>query len=99
LSAIDAISGKLRWYFATKGLPWCSPAIADGVVYIGGTGGYFYAVDAETGEGRWILQTGDSLETVAYRVSEGVVSSPMVADGTVYFGSLDGKLYAVRTEP
>jgi outer membrane protein assembly factor BamB len=97
LNAIDAATGQLKWYFHTEGLPWCSPAVADGVVYIGATGGYFYAVDAETGQELWRVQTGKSLTTVAYGVSGGVVSSPTVVDGVVYFGSLDGKLYAVNT--
>jgi len=43
------------------------------------------------------VQTGKSLTTVAYGVSGGVVSSPTVVNGVVYFGSLDGKLYAVNT--
>jgi outer membrane protein assembly factor BamB len=99
LNAIDAATGQLKWYIPTKGFPWCSPAVADGVVYIGATGGYFYAVDAETGQELWRVETGKSLVTVAYGISAGVVSSPTVVDGVVYFGSLDGNLYAVSTAP
>lgn len=99
LNAIDAATGQLKWYFLTKGFPWCSPAVAEGVVYIGGTGGYFYAVGAETGQELWNVQTGKSLVTETYGVSGGVVSSPVIADGVIYFGSLDGQLYAVSTQP
>lgn len=97
MNAIDAKTGELIWFLKTKGFPWCSPAVADGVVYIGGTGGFFYATDAATGRELWKLQTGDSLSTVTYGVTGGIVSSPVVAENVVYFGSLDGKLYAVST--
>jgi outer membrane protein assembly factor BamB len=33
------------------------------------------------------------------RIDGGVASSPTIADGVVYYGSLDGKLYAVSTAP
>ena len=69
--------------------------VADGTVYIGTQSrrtGYFYAVDAQTGEVKWRLEQGKAM---AYSLN-GVVSSPVVVDGTVYYGSLDGNLYAVR---
>jgi outer membrane protein assembly factor BamB len=53
-------------------------------------------VDAKSGEEVWKVRTGPALETVdPIRFDGGVVSSPTVVDGVVYFGSLDGKLYAV----
>ncbi|MGK5532741.1 outer membrane protein assembly factor BamB family protein [Streptomyces sp. URMC 129] len=42
------------------------------------------AANIPSGERRWAFATGDA-----------VVSSPAVADGTVYVGSLDGSLYAL----
>lgn len=97
LNALDAVTGQLKWYFSTKGDPWCSPAVAEGVVYIGATGGYFYAVDAETGRELWRVKTGPALKTTDVRFDGGVVSSPTVVERVVYFGSLDGNLYAVST--
>jgi outer membrane protein assembly factor BamB len=97
LNAIDAATGQLRWYFRTKGDPWCSPAVAEGVVYIGATGGYFYALDATAGRELWRVRTDKGLKTMDIRFDGGVVSSPTVVDGMVYFGSMDGKLYAVST--
>jgi outer membrane protein assembly factor BamB len=97
LNAVDAATGKLRWYFNTKGDPWCSPAVAEGVVYIGATGGYFYALDAAAGRELWRVRTDSALKTMDVRFDGGVVSSPAVVDGIVYFGSMDGKLYAVGT--
>ena len=64
-----------------------SPAVADGVVYIGSTDGklYAYAVGCANGGGTctplWTATTGSP-----------ILSSPAVADGVVYIGSNDGKL-------
>lgn len=101
VNAIDAATGELVWYFTTEGDPWCSPAVSDGVVYIGATGGRFYALDARTGAELWHTQTDDEALAAVdpLRFHGGVVSSPAIADGVVYFGGLDGKLYAVSTAP
>ncbi|RDZ48194.1 hypothetical protein C5B86_03835 [Haloferax sp. Atlit-19N] len=58
-------------------------------VYVGLTSGSVLAVDAATGEERWSVETDDA-----------VVSSPTVANGTVYVGSrasisFDDSLYAL----
>ena len=61
-----------------------SPAVVDGVVYVGSGDGHCYALDAATGQLTWKFATGDVVH-----------SSPAVVDGTVYFGSWDTFLYAV----
>jgi outer membrane protein assembly factor BamB len=62
-----------------------SPAIADGVVFVGSDDHRLHAVDAATGAARWIYVTGDD-----------ITSSPAVsADGVVYVGSWDYRLHAV----
>ena len=66
-----------------------SPAVANGVVYVGSLDHklYAYAVGCASGGATctplWTATTGDM-----------VVSSPAVANGVVYVGSHDGKLYA-----
>ena len=98
LYAVDANNGKLRWKFKTIGHVSdisSAPAIAEGTVFFG-TGyyssfdswnpkGYFYALDAATGKLQWEYQTGHCAE-----------SSPVVDNGSVYFGS-DG-IYALDTQ-
>ncbi|MDQ0935146.1 serine/threonine-protein kinase [Streptomyces turgidiscabies] len=79
-----APSGVERWRFATGGLVYASPTVADGVVYIGSDTDDLYALDTETGVLRWTFTTGAD-----------VSSKPTVADGTVYLGSQDSNLYAV----
>ena len=68
-----------------------SPAIANGVVYVGSHDGRIYAINAVTGEQIWTYQT------FAFLGNSGVLSSPAVADGVVYVGSRDGKVYARGT--
>jgi len=45
--------GGLRWRFAADGPVRSTPAIFDGVVYVGSGDGSLHAIDLGTGEGRW----------------------------------------------
>jgi outer membrane protein assembly factor BamB len=62
-----------------------SPAVANGVVYVGSVEGIVYALNASTGAKLWTFATGGDVE-----------SSPAVANGVVYVGSDDGNLYALN---
>ena len=62
-----------------------SPAVANGVVYIGSPDHRLYALDATTGKILWQYETGDTIS----------FSSPAVANGVVYVGSDDKTLHAV----
>ncbi|MGA8493080.1 MAG: PQQ-binding-like beta-propeller repeat protein [Terriglobales bacterium] len=73
------------WTFTTAGYVNASPAVADGVVYIGSNDGNLYALNASTGAKLWNFTT--KLE---------INSSPAVANGTVYVASNDGNLYALN---
>ena len=73
-----------KWTYATGGDVRSSPAVADGVVFVGSNDAKLHAVDAATGEAKWTYATGG-----------GVTSSPAVADGKVFVGSFDQKLHAV----
>ena len=41
------------WVFPTGDAVTASPAVVDGVVYTGSWDGYFYAIDAKSGQLRW----------------------------------------------
>jgi outer membrane protein assembly factor BamB len=90
LYAIDAVAGTELWRFTTegdlKGNVVSSPAVANGVVYVGSFDKNLYAIDAVTGREKWRFATGDL-----------VSSSPAVANGVVYVGSDDKNLYAIDT--
>ncbi|MFI6724967.1 PQQ-binding-like beta-propeller repeat protein [Streptomyces atratus] len=75
---------RLRWRYATGDAVTSSPAVVDGVVYIGSTDGSVYALDAATGKKKWAYATGDKVE-----------GTPAVVDGVVYIGSTDGSVYAL----
>jgi serine/threonine-protein kinase len=99
LFALDSATGKKKWAFTTAGSAWSSPAVANGVAYIGSNNeytkeGYLWAVDTQTGQAKWHLTITSTLDAAGV---QGVVSSPAVANGVVYFGGLDGNLYAVST--
>jgi eukaryotic-like serine/threonine-protein kinase len=74
----------LKWTFHTRGEVVSSPAIVDGVVYVGSNDGKLYAVDAGSGSQKW-----------AFKTHARIPSSPAVSHGVVYFGSYDGNFYAV----
>ena len=81
----STVSGlDVAWSFPTGGSVQCSPAVADGVVYVGSQDGNVYALDAATGAQAWSFPTGAPV----------TFSSPAVADGVVYVGSNDGKVYS-----
>src|SRR5215469_16203729 len=69
--------GGIKWTFKTEGPIISSPAVADGVVFVGSTDGNLYAVDEDSGKQKWKFKT---------LASRQVTSSPAVADGIVYFG-------------
>lgn len=53
-----------------------SPVAAGGVVYVGSADSHLYALDAQTGATRWAFETPGMVR-----------ATPLVTDGTVYFGS------------
>jgi outer membrane protein assembly factor BamB/endonuclease YncB( thermonuclease family) len=75
---------KLPWEFRTASSIFSSPAIVDGVIYVGSLDGSVYALNSSSGPALWQFTTG-----------AGILSSPAVADGVVYIGSQDTNLYAI----
>jgi outer membrane protein assembly factor BamB len=73
-----------RWVTATGALVRSSPAVANGVVYVGSDDAGVYALNATTGQVIWKTITGAAVR-----------SSPAVANGVVYVGSDDKGLYAL----
>jgi eukaryotic-like serine/threonine-protein kinase len=75
---------QVKWKFHTDGQVISSPAVANGMAFVGSTDGNLYAIDLESGTQKWKLFTGVR-----------VTSSPAVENGVVYFGSYSGRFYAV----
>ena len=70
------------WSFATGSFIYSSPAVVNGVVYVGSEDHSLYALDAHSGTKLWSFTTGGFVH-----------SSPAVVNGVVYVGSHDGSLY------
>ncbi len=74
----------VKWKFHTGGRVISSPAVVNGVAYVGSTDGNLYAIEAGSGALKW------KFETKSWEVS-----SPAVVSGLVYFLSYDSHLYAL----
>src|ERR1700690_174322 len=74
-----------KWSYKTGGaFDYSSPAVANGVVYVGSDDDNVYALNASTGHKLWSYTTGGPVQ-----------SSPAVANGVVYVGSTDRNVYAL----
>lgn len=62
-----------------------SPAMVNGVTYVGGNNGLIHAVNSKKGLLDWQLPLGGA-----------VTSSPAISDGVLYVGSHDGNVYAIE---
>ena len=71
-----------------------SPAVANGVVYVGRDDGKLYAFDAAGGPNCFRPYCLSLWSTTTGTTGGLMLSSPAVANGIVYVGSQDSKLYA-----
>jgi outer membrane protein assembly factor BamB len=84
ISTANVDSLDVAWSYTTGNLVESSPAVVNGLLYVGSYDGNLYALDAATGAKKWSAPTGAAIFD----------SSPAVAKGIVYVGSEDGKVYA-----
>ena len=75
------------WNYTTGDYVDSSPAVVNGVVYVGSDDGIVYALSAATGAKLWNYTAG---------YYDYVDSSPAVVGGVVYVGSDDGNVYALN---
>jgi outer membrane protein assembly factor BamB len=90
--AVEAATGRIAWHRQFTGCIASSPAVGNGVVYIGfmnpppcsgSAPSFLAALDARNGRTLW-------------RFGAGVIeTSPLSAGGRVYFGSWDQRVYAL----
>jgi eukaryotic-like serine/threonine-protein kinase len=76
---------QLLWSYATRSQTESSPAVVNGVVYVGSDDSNVYALNASTGGLPWSFATNNLAQY-----------SPAVANGVVYVGELF--MYALNTE-
>jgi eukaryotic-like serine/threonine-protein kinase len=75
------------WHLQTGHMVQSSPAVENGVVYIGSSDKNLYALDATSGLLLWKSEAGGAVR-----------SSPALFNGAVYFQAGDNQLYAVDLE-
>lgn len=81
-------SGKVMWINSVSTtISSIAPAVYYGIVYVGADDNNLYAFNYNTGALYWSLPTGGAIR-----------SSTIIAAGTAYFASMDGKLYAINAE-
>ncbi len=95
LLAIDLYSGRKKWEFKFPlklktftfdfALTYSSPAVVDDVIYIGGSNGCLYAIDALSGELSWSFKT----------TKNKPLTTPAVGQDIVGVYSRDGYLYII----
>ena len=79
---------KLVWeYQKAQRFGLCSPALADGVLYMPEDSGDLYAFDAKTGKVLW-----------KYRYATEVRGAPLVADGKIYIFDVKGRLLILKLD-
>ena len=106
--AVDSETGGQIWKTKTRGPVPATPAVVNGTLYIGSYDGNFYALNADTGALKWKFATGGErrfeakglhgMQPKNQTIADSFdifLSSPVVVDGAVYFGSGDGNVYAL----
>ena len=85
LYAVKTTNGQLAWRFESQGPIRSTPAISTEheMIYFGCENGDFYGLDLR-GDMKW-----------RFKARRAIISSPVVHEGMVYFGSNDSTLYAL----
>jgi outer membrane protein assembly factor BamB/tRNA A-37 threonylcarbamoyl transferase component Bud32 len=88
LYAINLTSGRQSWSFESGGPVRSTPSLSPGdeTIYFGNEVGDFFCLNFR-GQVRW-----------RFKAKRAITSSPLVADGVVYFGSVDSMLYALDAQ-
>lgn len=87
LVAISLDEGEEVWSFdhgTEGGAALSTPVVADDQVVLGSPDGNIYALDAETGDVRWTVET-----------ESPVATTPALTDETAFVGTQDGSAYAI----
>jgi len=106
--ALDLATGNVKWKFETGSRVQGSAAVSNGFVYFESYDGNLYCLAASTGVKKWRLRTEGERRFAAKHLHgaepaaetmpdpfDFFLSSPVVVNGTVYFGSGDTNIYAI----
>jgi outer membrane protein assembly factor BamB len=88
--ALDRDSGKVRWQASTAGNVKGGLALDDGILYGANYAGEVFAIRASNGAFVWRGST----QGLSFGRGGPVYSTPAVAFGRVFLGSIDGRVYS-----
>ena len=97
LNATNVSRLGFAWDYALgtrRGLE-ATPVVVDGVMYASGNFGRVYAVDAASGQERWVYDPEVDGQWGRYACCDAVNRGVAVWQGRVYVGALDGYLHAI----
>ncbi|MBA2240434.1 MAG: PQQ-binding-like beta-propeller repeat protein [Solirubrobacterales bacterium] len=92
--ALNRNTGAIKWQVSTGGPVKGGLAFEDGVVYAGNYAGELYALDAGNGDVKW--QNGT--QGASFGRTGSIYSTPAVAYGRVFVGSIDGRVYSFEQD-
>jgi outer membrane protein assembly factor BamB len=92
--AVDNHAGNsdLIWSFDTKDYVYSSPSFHQGRLYFGCANGLLTCLGADNGKPIWTFR---STARNKYTQPRGILSSPAIADGKVFFCSIEGTIIAL----
>jgi outer membrane protein assembly factor BamB len=88
--ALDQEDGSVRWQASTDGNVKGGLALDDGILYGANYAGQVFAIRASNGSFVWQSST----QGLSFGRGGPVYSTPAVAFGRVYLGSIDGRVYS-----
>jgi outer membrane protein assembly factor BamB len=99
LYALDE-NGGLLWRFKATGANWTKPVTDNQYLYFASMDHSVYALDLQYSSSALSADKDGSLKLVAkpdwsLDLSAAIVSNPVLADGIMYVGTVDGHLYAI----
>ena len=87
--------GKQIYRVKLGGRSLASPAVSSGVAYLPTDDGNLYALDIKDGKTLWTCAIGRPAALEQVDNWDVYQSSPVLADGALYVGSADGRIYAI----
>jgi polyvinyl alcohol dehydrogenase (cytochrome) len=95
LSVENASQLRRIWFFNTHDVVTATPAVVDGIAYVGDWSGRFYALRVSNGKQVWTYRTQPHANVYAGQIVSSAAVADVEGEPTVFFGG--GKtLYALR---
>jgi eukaryotic-like serine/threonine-protein kinase len=93
--ALDLGTGTVRWKFKTNGEIRSTVVISKNKLFVVSGDGFVYVLDKSTGKNLWKFKTEGERTYELFSYADYYQSTPVLDDGSIYFGSGDGQVYAL----